>query len=583
MSLTEKMRGAVVDSFAHECVRLLPSLWERQQRSLSEWYMRLSEDDVLYGFRRSANLPAPGKALDGWCRVDASVVFGQWLSGMVRLGCGRRNGDLIDKALRLMDGWSSTVGEDGRLPGSESRDLPYHYHFDKFVGALADLVKFARSDSAVLLLRRMVGAAYEELGGERVPASAEGYPDGYPLEWYTLAENLYRAYRLTGEEPYRTLAQRLHYDEYWDRFVESDNPGDVAGRHAYSHLNTFSSAAMAYVVEGDMRWLTILKNAFDFFQASQCYATGGFGPAERILGDDGGLGLALDTRSDSFEASCGSWAVFKLASYLVQFTGNARYLDWAERVLYNGIGAALWLAEEGRHFYYADYRPAGGLKVYHQEPYTCCSGTYGLSVSEYNRLIYFKDDCSLYVGLYLPSVVSWHGPTGDVEVRQETRFPDEGKVRLIVKMDAERRFKLKLRIPGWATCFNVKVNDVEAACAGEERHWWTIERDWADGDVVTVEMPLEFRAVPVDRYHVDRVAVVRGPIVYVCDAGAADRWLWLPTDEALSAAVHDSAPSSFALFHQGRQLRSKLRPFYSLPESYRYRMYFDMRHPVRIW
>jgi hypothetical protein len=30
-----------------------------------------------------------------------------------------------------------------------------------------------------------------------------------------------------------------------------------------------------------------------------------------------------------------------MSHYLMQFTGKARYGDWAERLLYNGIGAAL--------------------------------------------------------------------------------------------------------------------------------------------------------------------------------------------------------------------------------------------------
>ena len=56
---------------------------------------------------------------------------------------------------------------------------------------------------------------------------------------------------------------------------------------------------------------------------------------------DGSLGKALETRSDTFETLCGSWAGFKLARYLMLFTGEARYGDWIERLFYNGAGAAL--------------------------------------------------------------------------------------------------------------------------------------------------------------------------------------------------------------------------------------------------
>ena len=86
---------------------------------------------------------------------------------------------------------------------------------------------------------------------------------------------------------------------------------------------------------------TIARNGYDYLQRHQCYATGGYGPNERYMAIDGALGKALETRSDTFETSCGAWAGFKLSSYLLQFTGEARYGDWIERLLYNAIGAAL--------------------------------------------------------------------------------------------------------------------------------------------------------------------------------------------------------------------------------------------------
>jgi hypothetical protein len=38
----------------------------------------------------------------------------------------------------------------------------------------------------------------------------------------------------------------------------------------------------------------------------------------------------------------------------MKFTGEARYGDWIERLVYNGIGAALPITGNGKHFYYAD-------------------------------------------------------------------------------------------------------------------------------------------------------------------------------------------------------------------------------------
>jgi hypothetical protein len=76
-------------------------------------------------------------------------------------------------------------------------------------------------------------------------------------------------------------------------------PPDAHGVRAYSHVNTFSSAAMAFDVLRDAVYLDILKNGYDYLQQTQVYATGGYGPNERFMAPDGSLGRALDTRSDT--------------------------------------------------------------------------------------------------------------------------------------------------------------------------------------------------------------------------------------------------------------------------------------------
>ena len=187
---------------------------------------------------------------------------------------------------------------------------------------------------------------------------------GKPLEWYTLSENLFRAFETSGDERFKTFAEVWLYPAYWNKFADTSDPPDAFGVHAYSHVNTFSSAAMAYAVTGDAKYLNIIKNAYDFLQNTQCYATGGFGPVERIMPTNGNLGKALDLQMNTCETPCCSWAAFKLAKYLMQFTGESRYGDWIERLLYNGIGAALPITGNGKNFYYADYRVAGGVKYY---------------------------------------------------------------------------------------------------------------------------------------------------------------------------------------------------------------------------
>src|SRR5579883_994437 len=184
---------------------------------------------------------------------------------------------------------------------------------------------------------------------------------------------------------------------------------DPAGghAHAYSHVNTFSSAAMAYAVSGDQRYLRSCVNAYDFLQRTQCYATGGYGPDERLMPPDGSLGRSLELYAGHAEIPCGTWAAFKLSRYLMSFTGEARFGDWIETLLYNGIGAALPTQPDGKTYYYGDYRLSSGLKQFYWHEWPCCSGTYLQTVADYHNVIYFRESQGLYVNLFVPSEATW--------------------------------------------------------------------------------------------------------------------------------------------------------------------------------
>ena len=161
-------------------------------------------------------------------------------------------------------------------------------------------------------------------------------------------------------------------------------------------------------VRGNRRaqYLKTIVNAYDSFEHTQFYATGGFGPNEQLMAPDGSLGQSVELAINTFETVCGSWAGFKLGRYLTMFTGEAHYGDWIEKLLYNGIGAALPILPNGFNFYYSDYRLNGGRKHYHPEwKWSCCSGTYPQAIADYHNIIYFRDVTNLYVNLYVPSEV----------------------------------------------------------------------------------------------------------------------------------------------------------------------------------
>jgi uncharacterized protein len=565
-----------IEPFDYRGVRLLPSQWQKQYFQTRDTYLAISDDDILHGYRLAAGLPAPGKPLGGWCRQTSDTVFGQWLSGMARMYRATNETALRDKAIHLFTEWSKTIPADGN-------PRMRHYGFDKLVCGLVDLKQYADFDDALPMLERVTRYASKNFNHDNVPGqNVEKLYSGNPGEWYTLSENLYRAYELTGNPFYKDFAATWLYHAYWDKFLNSTNPDAVQGIHAYSHVNTFSSAAMAYWVTGDEKYLRTIKNAYDWMQNEQCFATGGFGPGEDITGPTETRGDVLDKVKDTFETGCGSWAIFKLSRYLQQFTADAHYGDWAERIFYNGIGAALPMTVDGRNFYYSDYRVGGGTKIYYQATFACCAGTYIQAVADYHNIIYYKDPTSLYVNLYIPSEVTWNHPSRTVKLTQETNYPaaDTSTFTLAIDQNGSAAFPLKFRIPAWAKNASLRVNGTDAKVACPPGQWASIQRAWKSGDRIEITLPQTIHLAAVDKLHPRRAAVMRGPVVLVLENEKPDPAFHLPdTDAALQKALTpDATPNAnrFTLRKpDGTPLDSKFRPFDTVPEKYPYRMYFD--------
>lgn len=569
----------VIEPFNYEGVRLLPSRWQKQYEAARDFWLALPEDDILHGYRLAAGMAAPGKPLGGWCARTSDTVFGQWLSGMSRLAKATGDTAVRDKATRLFTEWSKTIGPDGDCRMG-------HYAFDKLVCGLVDLRLYADCEAAEAMLNRAIAWAARDLNRDNHPATHTS-PSGRPGEWYTLAENLYRASQITGNPTHKAFAEAWLYPAYWDKFADTADPTEAYGYHAYSHVNTFSSAAMAYAITGNERYLRIIRNAHDWLQNTQCYCTGGYGPSETTSAGKGGLGQVLEVRSDTFETACGSWAAFKLSRYLMQFTGEARYGDWAERILYNGIGAALPVTPDGKTFYYSDYRMAGGMKVYYWDAWPCCAGTYIQAVADYPNLIYYKDASSLYVNLFVPSEVTWKRRDGDVKLTQETNYPETDTTTLKLALSQDQNFALKFRVPAWTRDASVKLNGAPLEITATPGAWAAVDRTWKSGDTVEIQIPLTWHLLPADKQHPDRVAAVRGPTAMVMEGSWQETEFTLPDTDAdfEKMLLPDRTPGWFQVKSPHSSTNhSKFRPFYTEGERTAYYMYFDRKSlPVVMW
>jgi DUF1680 family protein len=563
----------VLKTFDYANVRLLPGRHRDQVEHARAFYGAYPDDNILKGFRRNAGLPAPGEDMGGWCTDTCSEIFGQLLGGLAKLG--RATGDvaLIEKSRRLFAGWLATLPPDGnprlRL-----------YDWEKLAGGLVDLHLYADEPDAMPALERLTRWAERTFDRTRMPADGHdfwGAGGNGTSEWYTLPENLYRAFQATGKTLFRDFADLWRYESFWAPFADGI-PATVQPDHAYSHVNSFSSAAMAHAVTGERRYLDICRHAYDFMQTTQCYATGGYGPDERLMPPDGSLGRALDVMAYHAEEPCGAWAGFKLARYLIGFTGEARFGDWIETLLINTIGAALPPQPDGRVYYYGNYAMAGGTKQFYWQEWPCCSGTYLQDMAEYHNLVYFHAPGALHVNLYVPSEVTWQHDGQTVRLTQETGYPEVETTTMRLSLPSPSRFTLKARVPGWAAGMQWRVNGTPMDVIAAPGQWATLDREWHGGDVVELRIPMPLRLQPVDPQHPARAAIMCGPVVLAQDEACCRRPFCFHAGTKLETRLkREPAGLRFRILNTTPERHTRyLQPLYDFPQNWPYFVYFDL-------
>jgi DUF1680 family protein len=574
---------SAIRTFDYNQVELLEGPMRQQFDTNHQFFLHLDEDKLLKPFRQSAGMKAPGEDMGGWYDIDPAFngkgsfhgfipghSFGQYLSGLARAYAVTGSRPTQEKVQRLVQQFAPTVCS----AFYDNYHLPA-YTYDKTSCGLIDAYRLAGDERALSVLAKATEAVVPHLP-EKALSRKEQYARPHKDEaycWdetYTLPENLFLAYRLSGSSRYRDLASRFIEDDlYFDPLSRGENV--LPGEHAYSHVNAFSSAMQAYLVLGNPKHLRAAQNGFEFLRSSQSFATGGWGPDELFRAPGSGeVGASLSKSHASFETPCGAYGHFKIGRYLLAATGDSRYGDSMECVLHNTILGAKPLKEDGTSFYYSDYN-MHAAKSYHPDKWPCCSGTFPQITADYGISSYFHDADGIYVNLYVPSRLTWRQHGANLSLTQRTEYPHAAHTELELKSDRDSTFVMRMRIPAWAgpkTALFINGKRLNADLT--PGRFANVTRTWKSGDRIALEFDIPLRLQPVDPQHANLVALQHGSL-------------------ALFAIKPPAAPVSRASLLSARQLSSgsldweapidkgklAFKPFQAIAEE-QYRLYHEV-------
>jgi DUF1680 family protein len=222
---------------------------------------------------------------------------------------------------------------------------------------------------------------------------------------------------------------------------------------------------------------------------------------------------------------------------LFQLNKDPAYIDVLERTLYNGflVGVSL---DGTTYLYQAPLRTYGDFDRHASFGPNCCPPNIARLFPQLGGMVYAQEGDDLYVNLFIANEAKVEIGGKSVELKQETRYPWDGGVKLSVSPDQPRRFAIHVRIPGHARgepmpgglyrylgddnsgqpqqpmTITVNGSDVPLSV---NNGYATIERQWQAGDVIEIELAMPIRRVVADDRILDNrgmVALERGPLVY---------------------------------------------------------------------
>lgn len=324
------------------------------------------------------------------------------------------------------------------------------------------------------------------------------------------------------------------------------NVDSIQGKHANQHIPQIIGAMEIYeatVAKGtpEMKYYNIAENFWQMTVSRYAYSIGGVGTGEKFTDPyEQAANIAGTTNCET----CAAYNLLKLTRMLNNYDpDNAEYMDYYERTLYNQILASQSPNVTGYMHNGTTYMlPIGPGSVRSfggdYDSFSCCHGTGMENHVKYQEAAYAKTDDSLYVGLYLPTTLTWEDK--GVKVVQETTFPSEDTKLTVSALEGKtaQSFDLKLRVPYWATNgFTVKKNDTEVNVNAEISSYVTLE-DVKAGDVIEINMPwtIHIDKTP-DKLGTSEVgSVMYGPFVMAAEESSKE-WKTLKLTSNLSDSI----------------------------------------------
>jgi len=522
--------AGAIEYFPLQQVRLLDGAFRDAQDRDIEYLLALDADRLLAPYLAEAGLEPRARNYGNWesSGLDGHIG-GHYLSALSMAVAATDREDVrerLDYMLKEMrraqdengDGylggvpggkalWAQVAAGDIRADsfGLNGAWVPW-YNLHKVYAGLRDAWIYAGSEQA----RDMLVALADWADDLVTDLSDEQVQDMLSAEHGGMNEVFADAAAITGDDRYLSLARRFSHRQILDPLLLGEDR--LTGLHANTQIPKVIGFERIAELEANDAWHKAALFFWETVVNERSVAIGGNSVREHF-NDKHNFGPMMSEVEGP--ETCNTYNMLRLTRLLYHQDPDLEFVRYYERALYNHILSSQDPATGGL-VYFTPMRPQH-YRVYSQvdEAMWCCVGSGIENHVSYGKFIYAHDGNDLYVNLYIPSRISWDDK--GVAVRQQNRFPDESRTRLVFENDASLR--LQLRYPAWAASDRpvLSINDERQDISATPGSYIVLDRDWKAGDTVTLDLPMDVTAEGLPDGS-DYYALLFGPIVLAAKA-----------------------------------------------------------------
>lgn len=325
--------------------------------------------------------------------------------------------------------------------------------------------------------------------------------------------SVYWLYNRTGDEFLLDLAEKIHRNT-----ADWTQSSSLPNWHNVNIAQCFREPAEYYMLTGDSTMLHASYNVHSLIRRTFGQVPGG------MFGSDENARMGYIDPRQGVE-TCGMVEQMASDEIMLRMTGDPFWAEHCEEVAFNSYPAALMPDYKALRYITCpnhvvsdseNHSPgiANSGPFLSMNPFSsrCCQHNHAFGWPYYaEHLIMATPDNGAAALLYSACSATIKVADGkQIVLHEKTHYPFEEKVEFTVETPEPVRFPMYFRIPSWTSHATVLVNGRHAGKTVPGKYV-KIEREWKDGDKVTLDFPMSLK---MRRWQVNKnsVSVDYGPL-----------------------------------------------------------------------